>query len=116
MGGAGTQRVQRGHSRGAMPASEIPANGAVADASELDLEEGLTVRWPGPSMSSLQLSCNFSTFFTRHNLVPTMAIEPTDGRTSGGARQRIAMNKANDTAASEARRDYEEARAPCMQQ
>ena len=70
----------------------------------------------GSSMSSLQLSCNFSTFFTRHNLVPTLATEPTDGRTSGGARQRIAMKKANDTAASEARRDYEEARASCMQQ
>ena len=41
---------------------------------------------------------------------------PIEGRKSGEARQRIARKKMNADAVLEAERDYDEARAPCMQQ
>ena len=109
-----------------MSTSETPANGAVANASDLDLEESPTARLPGPPMSSLQLISNFSTFFAlpsaglRHIEEATQATAPMDGRTSGGARQRIArklwLAQMNADTASEARHDYDEARALCTQQ
>ena len=106
-----------------MAAADLPR---CPDASEFDLEEGPTARWSGPSMSSLQLSGNFSTFFAlpsagpRHNEEPTQATAPMDGRKSGGARQRIArklwLAQMNADTASEARHDYDEAQALCTQQ
>ena len=105
-----------------MSSTGTPAKGAAADASEFDLEEGPTALWPGPSMSSLQLSSNFSTFFalpsagSRHKEGPTQATAPMDDRKSGGARSRIARKKANAAVVKEAMRDYEEAQAPSMQQ
>ena len=46
----------------------------------------------------------------------TQTKAPIEGRKSGGACQRNARNSMNADGVLEAERDYDEARAPCMQQ